>query len=60
VTRIIFDAGANAHFFHHFQIKFRALLDALGFEQFPVALKFHDAACRVLRESSESRVSFFR
>ncbi len=53
VARIIFDAGAKAHFLHHFQVVFRAHLDALGFEQFAVLLKLRDAVAEFLADGED-------
>ena len=58
VARIIFDAGAEAHFLHHFQIEFRAHLDALRFEQFAVRLEPRDAVAQFLADGQDARASF--
>ena len=50
VARVIFDAGAEAHFLHHFQVVFGAHLDALGFEQLAVLLEPGDALAQFLAD----------
>ena len=44
VTGIIFNPGAEAHFFHHFEVEFGAHFEALGFEQFALRLEFGEAS----------------
>ncbi len=56
VSRIIFDAGAKTHFLHHFQIVFRAHLDALGLEQFPARLEPRDALAQFLANGQQGVV----
>ena len=43
VARIVFNPRAKALRGHHFQIKFRALGNALGFEELAIALKLLEA-----------------
>ena len=58
VPRIILNAGANAHFLHHFKVVFRPLLDALGFEQFAVLLKPRDAFAEFLADGENGALQF--
>ena len=44
VARVVFDAGAVADFFDHFQVVFGACHESLGFEEFALVAEFHDAA----------------
>ena len=56
VAGVIFDAGAETHFLHHFQIVFGAHLDALGFEQFAVFLKPRDALAQFFADGQDGRL----
>src|SRR5208282_6809159 len=53
VARIILDAGANAHFLHHFEVVFGPLLDALSFEQFAALFEPRDAFAELLADGED-------
>src|SRR3954467_2992508 len=55
VARVIFDAGTKTHFFHHFEVVFRAHLYALSFKQFSVLLEPGNAVAQFLTDSEERR-----
>ncbi len=59
MARIIFNAGAEAHLLHHFEIVFRAHLDALGFEQLAVFLEPRDAFAQFLADGEDGALHLF-
>jgi len=50
VARVVLDAGAKAHLFHHLEVVFGAHLDALGLEELAVFLKPDDAFAQFLAD----------
>ena len=50
VAGVVFNALAEPHFMHHFQIVIRAHFDPLGFEQFVLRLEFGNAALHFLAD----------
>ena len=53
VPRVVFDAAAKSHLLHHFEIVFRALLDALRLDQLPARLELGDPLFHFLADRAE-------
>ena len=58
MARVIFDARANAHFQHHFQVIFRPHLETLGFQQFAAPLEPGDAFGQFLANGQRRAFDF--
>ena len=58
VARIVFDAGAETHFLHHFQIVFRPHLNALRLQQPAVPLEPPDALAQFLADGEDGAFHF--
>ena len=58
VPRVILDAGAKAHLNHHFEVVFRAHLDALGFQQLALLFKLGDAQTEFLADGEDGAPQF--
>ena len=59
VARVVFDALAEAHFRHHFQVVFRPHADALGFEEFSFLFELGDLLFEFLADRARGRFHFF-
>ena len=58
VAGVVFDALAEAHFLHHFDVVFGAHFDALGFEEFALFLKPSDAFVEFSTDGNDGAAEF--
>ena len=55
---VIFNAVAEAHFEHHFDVEFCALAEAFGFEVFAEFFEFSDALVEFFTDGADCALDF--
>ena len=55
MTRIVLDAVAKTHFLHHLEIKFGSHTDALGLDEFALALELRNPFLQLTPDSCHGR-----
>ena len=58
VARIVFDPGAETHFFHHLEVELGAHFEALGFEEFALRLELGEASVEFGADGAEGAPEF--